>query len=180
MIIVPFGPKSKEWELRGGSICPEGCEPVAEFDDGTLAHDWLRLLKTEDLRVDALRKLVAGELSSPAVYRQTLEQVVKEVVRSLQTGRMHVHCASTRNRRKFYFLQTGSGSSQNKSQADSAPQPRRSVQTTSAPKKAAAPTEKAFLHADADEPAIATVLKSASANGTPFCEECMKAGMANA
>ena len=150
----------------GWYLCDWGDQPDYEYTEfrGTepLALQWANQFRSDRFAFHVLRRLLGGKF--PPLSD---EQIAQEVAWRLTSGKW------VARRRVVEYVETGGGR-QPEEAAEFPKQDRR----PSAPPPRAVPDAPLFP-GDIDPGAIAEAQKQASALGVPFCEECLKAQMAN-
>ena len=153
---------AREGELYPGASCPGGCDALPELQDRFVARVWLQQFRRDAVKMAAIRELLRRDLLWQQPWRLTDDSLIEQVAALLNTGFLHAHVV-----RPTIIPDTGARDVA--APAATKPPPPREREEPEAPQEANS------LSQDADERAIAEALKSASANGMPFCEECMKA-----
>ena len=156
---VPIG--SDGWYLCDWSDHPD--HEYTEFKGSeSLALQWAKQFRGDTFALHALRRLLGG-----AVPLLSDEQISREVAWRMTSG---VWVA----RRRVVKWVAGGGGECPEETAAFRKEDRRSATRTQSPVPDAP-----LFPADIDPVAIAEVQKQAAASGVPFCEECLKAQMAN-
>ena len=157
---VPVG--SDGWYLCGRSDPPD--PEFTEFrGNRTLAMQWANQFLGDPFALCTLRGLLGGTFPPPGE-----EQIAREVAWRLTSG------AWVARRRLVKRVAPGGGG--RTEEAAAFPKAER----RSPPPQAHGPAPEAPLFpGDIDPVAIAEGQKQAAALGVPFCEECLRAGMAN-
>ena len=171
-----FGNGAQQWELRGGKECSHGCTPLSEFRDRSFARLLLQPFKGDTLQMAAMRKLLSRQTASLQLCGMTDQNVIDQIANLLSRGFVHAHTDFVPVGRVTTFA-AGSGENSKKASAAEVVREAKPAQVPAVQKRTVAAAEASSLPHDADQPAIAVGLKSASANGIPFCEECMKASL---
>ncbi len=159
---VPIG--SDGWYL-----CDWGDQPDHEYTEfrgsGSLALQWANQFRGDTFALHALRRLLGG-----AVPLLSDEQISREVAWRLTSG---VWLA-----RRPVVQWLAGGSAERPEEIAAFRKQARRLATPPPPTPGPVPDAPLFP-ADIDPVAIADVQKQAAASGVPFCEECLKAQMAN-
>jgi hypothetical protein len=162
------GTSSSQWDLHIWHRCQADAEAWA-FPDRHAAALWLKQFKADPISMAGLRSVMLqhGVGLSP---RQTGDdKLLEEAAWLLSKGVLHVHRVPARR--------TAWNTGQTQASSSVAPaSPRAAASQPAAPAKVA--EEQDTFSSQTDGAATAAVLRSAAANGVPFCEECAKAGAA--
>ncbi len=153
-----------EGQLHLGMSCPEGCEPLSELQDRFVARLWLQQFRKSGARMAAIRDLLSRDLLWREPWRLTDDKLIERIAELLSIGFLHAHAT--------HESLTPGALDQPSSDA---PVEHRRIPSPRMPREVAVPEEANSLPQNADEAAIAEALKTAAANGIPFCEECMRA-----
>ncbi len=127
---------------------------------------WVRSLRTQSHAVASLRRLLARHPAAD-LWRLNDDGVVRLLEQRLAAGRILLY---------EWVPERGGGERQEESSTAAPAFPLDERRRQAAP--ASPPPDAALFPEDASLEAIAGVLKQAAESGTPFCEECQKAGRA--
>lgn len=165
---------TEEWEFRPRRQCSGGCEFLDAARDPYFSSVLMAQLRRNHEKLAAVRRMVDRMSAGAHVSRMTDDELMQRVVAMLQSGEMHIHGGGKPKQEMGGAGATGGGGRPDPfaQRQFEKPEPRR-AQPVRRPAGAAEPS---FLGESADGKAIAAVLKAAAQAGTPFCEECQKAG----
>jgi hypothetical protein len=153
----------------GWYLCDWGDQPDYEYTEfrgtKTLALQWARQFRGDSFALSALRRLLGCKF--PPLSD---EQIAQEVAWRLTSG------IWVARRRVVKWVATAGG----RHPEEAAEFPKEDRRPAAPPPRAPDPVPDAPLFpGDIDPEAIAEAQKQAAALGVPFCEECLKAQMAN-
>jgi hypothetical protein len=159
------------WQLhRSGGRCL--ARRPKELEHGSSAKHWLQRFRQDSFAMTTMRQVLLVEGWSMALPRLREDAVIEQVAHLLESRRWHV-CEPVM---KLYPINV----LKERANAPFTPVPRRGPRQSEAPPPPREVPEEATLPVNADQAAIAAVLKNASQLGVPFCEECVKRALGRA
>jgi hypothetical protein len=132
------------------------------------AKYWLQTQQKDPFAMTTMRRVLLEAGFSLPLNRMRAEDVIAQVAHLLNRGTWHI-CEPVM---RVYPVQASQ-------EPAFAPVPRRVPRPSQPPAATEAP-ENSTLAGNADQNAIAAVLKQAAEDGVPFCEECAKMAAAKA
>ncbi len=151
------------WQLHRAGECLLA-RRLAGIEIGLSARYWLQSFRQDTFAMTAMRKVLLAEGSTLLLTRLREEDAIEQVAHFLKSGRWHV-CEPVM---RVYPV-----TAKEPAPAAFIPFPRRAPRPSEpAPVREVAETP--TLAGNADQAAIAAVLKLAASTGVPFCEECAK------
>ncbi|MDT7811363.1 MAG: hypothetical protein QOH35_466 [Acidobacteriaceae bacterium] len=161
---IPLMRELGGWQLHRAGECRLG-QRLQGLEMGSAARDWLQTFRYDTFAMTTMRKVLLLEGSSLLLRRLPEANVIEQVAHLLKSRRWHV-CEPVMR----VYPVTVSPEPQAASSAVPRRAPRQSEPTPPLNEVAEEPT----LAKNADQAAIAGVLKQAATGGAPFCEECAK------
>lgn len=152
----------EEIEILPWHECKD-CSKHSRFSDRLSALLFLQRLKTHEVAMDSLRRLLRERRSSLGLQAWRDGEVLEQLAQMLATAELHV----TRTRIVFGIGVTERDQEVSRPRPQPAPEPiRRPVAGPPPP-----PPEEPLFVPNVDPVAIAQILTHAAQSGVPFCEE---------
>ena len=158
---------SQGWGVHGGDACP-ACSSAAGRRDMFWARQWLQQFRSDPAALATIRRLVLESETWWPLHKATNDQVIEWMAKLVGDGVWHAHAP-------VLPKDDSAGPGEAAAEVDLAEIVSSAPAVRESPEPPPPPQEAALLPGNADEAAIATSMKTASALGIPFCEECAKA-----
>jgi hypothetical protein len=163
------GTPSSQWDLHAWHSCHADTEAWS-FPDRNAAALWLKPFKSNPVSMAALRSVMVQLGHSASPRHNGDDKLLEEAAWLLSKGVLHVH--------KMPARRTAWNTGQKEPEFDTAPVSPRPAASRPASAPAKVAEEPDTFSSQTDGVATAAVLRSAAADGVPFCEQCAKSAAA--